>query len=265
ADQSAAIATQTSAGMEQQYRQVDQVATASHEMSATAQDVARSAAQAAQAARDADQATRQGLTVIDRTTSSIGHLAADMSDAMGQVEGLAANSEKIGSVLEVIRAIAEQTNLLALNAAIEAARAGEAGRGFAVVADEVRNLARRTQESVEETRQVIEELQNGTREVVSSMGNSHRQAQGSVEQVSQAVTALQQIGSAVTVITDMNLQIASAAEEQSAVAEEINNNVATIRDVTESLSGQANESARVSQSLNQLANQQQGLMDQFRV
>ncbi|MFP3516777.1 methyl-accepting chemotaxis protein [Pseudomonas sp. SIMBA_077] len=265
ADQSAAIATQTSAGMEQQYRQVDQVATASHEMSATAQDVARSAAQAAQAARNADQATRQGLTIIDRTTNSIDNLAADMSEAMTQVEGLAANSEKIGSVLEVIRAIAEQTNLLALNAAIEAARAGEAGRGFAVVADEVRNLARRTQESVEETRQVIEQLQVGTQEVVTSMGNSHRQAQGSVEQVGQAVSALQQIGEAVTVITDMNLQIASAAEEQSAVAEEINHNVATIRDVTESLSGQANESARVSQSLNTLANQQQNLMDQFRV
>ncbi|MCY0111623.1 methyl-accepting chemotaxis protein [Pseudomonas monsensis] len=265
ADQSSAIATQTSAGMEQQYRQVDQVATASHEMSATAQDVARSAAQAAEAAKDADRATRQGLTVIDRTTASIDTLAADMSAAMVQVEGLAANSEKIGTVLETIRAIAEQTNLLALNAAIEAARAGEAGRGFAVVADEVRNLARRTQESVEETRQVIEQLQTGTQDVVGSMGNSHRQAQGSVEQVGQAVTALRQIGEAVTVISDMNLQIASAAEEQSAVAEEINNNVATIRDVTESLSGQANESARVSQSLNSLANQQQSLMDQFRV
>ncbi|MGY2291237.1 methyl-accepting chemotaxis protein [Pseudomonas sp. SDO528_S397] len=265
ADQSASIATQTSAGMEQQYRQVDQVATASHEMSATAQDVARSAAQAAQAARDADQATRQGLSVIDRTTTSIDSLAADMNTAMGQIEGLAADSEKIGSVLEVIRAIAEQTNLLALNAAIEAARAGEAGRGFAVVADEVRNLARRTQESVEETRVVIEQLQSGTQEVVSSMGKRHRQAQGSVEQVGQAVTALRQIGDAVTVITDMNLQIASAAEQQSAVAEEINSNVATIRDVTESLSEQANESARVSQALNSLANQQQGLMDQFRV
>ncbi|PIB39533.1 chemotaxis protein [Pseudomonas sp. 2588-5] len=256
ADQSAAIATETSAGMERQYRQVDQVATASHEMSATAQDVARSAAQAAQAARDADQATRDGLTVIDRTTRNIGELAADMSTAMTQVEGLAANSEKIGSVLEVIRGIAEQTNLLALNAAIEAARAGEAGRGFAVVADEVRNLARRTQESVEETRLVIEQLQSGTEEVVGAMGNSYRQAQGSVEQVGQAVTALRQIGDAVTVISDMNLQIASAAEEQSAVAEEINSNVATIRDVTESLSEQANESARVSQSLNSLANQQ---------
>ncbi|AZF04728.1 Methyl-accepting chemotaxis sensor/transducer protein [Pseudomonas sp. R5-89-07] len=265
ADQSAAIASETSAGMEQQYRQVDQVATASHEMSATAQDVARSAAQAAQAARDADQSTCDGLTVIGQTTSNIGLLAADMSTAMAQVEGLASNSEKIGSVLEVIRGIAEQTNLLALNAAIEAARAGEAGRGFAVVADEVRNLARRTQESVEETRVVIEHLQSGTAEVVGAMGNSYRQAQGSVEQVGQAVTALRQIGDAVTVISDMNLQIASAAEEQSAVAEEINNNVATIRDVTESLSEQANESARVSRALNSLANQQQGLMDQFRV
>ncbi|MDF2489160.1 MAG: methyl-accepting chemotaxis transducer [Pseudomonas sp.] len=265
ADQSSAIAAQTSAGMEQQYRQVDQVATASHEMSATAQDVARSAAQAAQAARQADQATREGLSVIDLTTHSIDTLASDMNSAMAQVEGLAHNSEKIGSVLEVIRSIAEQTNLLALNAAIEAARAGEAGRGFAVVADEVRNLARRTQESVEETRQVIEQLQAGTREVVGAMDSSHRQAQGSVDQVGQAVSALQKIGQAVTVINDMNLQIASAAEEQSAVAEEINGNVATIRDVTESLSGQANESARVSQSLNSLANQQQGLMDQFRV
>ncbi|WP_412460013.1 methyl-accepting chemotaxis protein [Pseudomonas sp. SC11] len=265
ADQSAAIASQTSAGMEQQYRQVDQVATASQEMSATAQDVARSAAQAAQAAREADQATREGLAVIDRTTDSIGALATDMSNAMSQVEGLAQNSEKIGSVLEVIRSIAEQTNLLALNAAIEAARAGEAGRGFAVVADEVRNLARRTQESVEETRQVIESLQAGTREVVGAMDSSHRQAQGGVEQVGHAVSALRRIGEAVTVISDMNLQIASAAEEQSAVAEEITGNVATIRDVTESLSGQANESARVSQSLNSLANQQQALMDQFRV
>ncbi|HBO5826297.1 TPA: methyl-accepting chemotaxis protein [Pseudomonas aeruginosa] len=264
ADQSAAISSQTSAGMQQQFREIDQVATASHEMTATAQDVARSAAQAADAARGADQATRDGLALIDRTTQSIDSLAANLTRAMGQVEQLASSSEEIGSVLEVIRAIAEQTNLLALNAAIEAARAGDAGRGFAVVADEVRNLARRTQDSVEQIRGVIEGLQQGTRDVVDAMHGSHRQAQGSVEQVDEAVAALQRIGEAVTVINDMNLQIASAAEEQSSVAEEINRNVAAIRDVTESLSSQAEESAQVSQSLNRLANHQQGLMEQFK-
>ena len=264
ADQSAAISSQTSAGMQQQFREIDQVATASHEMTATAQDVARSAAQAADAARGADQATRDGLALIDRTTQSIDSLAANLTSAMGQVEQLASSSEEIGSVLEVIRAIAEQTNLLALNAAIEAARAGDAGRGFAVVADEVRNLARRTQDSVEQNRGVIEGLQQGTRDVVDAMHGSHRQAQGSVEQVDEAVAALQRIGEAVTVINDMNLQIASAAEEQSSVAEEINRNVAAIRDVTESLSSQAEESAQVSQSLNRLANHQQGLMEQFK-
>ncbi|MBG6622640.1 methyl-accepting chemotaxis protein [Pseudomonas aeruginosa] len=264
ADQSAAISSQTSAGMQQQFREIDQVATASHEMTATAQDVARSAAQAADAARGADQATRDGLALIDRTTQSIDSLAANLTSAMGQVEQLASSSEEIGSVLEVIRAIAEQTNLLALNAASEAARAGDAGRGFAVVADEVRNLARRTQDSVEQIRGVIEGLQQGTRDVVDAMHGSHRQAQGSVEQVDEAVAALQRIGEAVTVINDMNLQIASAAEEQSSVAEEINRNVAAIRDVTESLSSQAEESAQVSQSLNRLANHQQGLMEQFK-
>ncbi len=264
ADQSAAISSQTSAGMQQQFREIDQVATASHEMTATAQDVARSAAQAADAARGADQATRDGLALIDRTTQSIDSLAANLTSAMGQVEQLASSSEEIGSVLEVIRAIAEQTNLLALNAAIEAARAGDAGRGFAVVADEARNLARRTQDSVEQIRGVIEGLQQGTRDVVDAMHGSHRQAQGSVEQVDEAVAALQRIGEAVTVINDMNLQIASAAEEQSSVAEEINRNVAAIRDVTESLSSQAEESAQVSQSLNRLANHQQGLMEQFK-
>lgn len=265
ADQSALIADQTSKGMQQQFREVDQVATAFQEMSATAQDVAHNAAQAAEAARTADQASREGLSVIGKTTSTIELLANEMNVAMQEVEGLANSSEKIGSVLEVIRSIAEQTNLLALNAAIEAARAGEAGRGFAVVADEVRNLAKRTQDSVEEIRQVIEGLQSGTKEVVSTMHSSHRQAQGSVEQVEQAVVVLRRISEAVSVITDMNMQIASAAEEQSSVAEEINRNVASIRDVTESISGQADESAKISQSLNTLANHQQSLMDQFRV
>ncbi|SNS50565.1 methyl-accepting chemotaxis protein [Pseudomonas japonica] len=265
ADRSAALSTQISAGMQQQFREIEQVATASQQMSSSTQDVANSAAMAADAARGADTATCDGLAVIGQTSQVIASLAADMTQAMTQVESLATSSARIGSVLEVIRAIAEQTNLLALNAAIEAARAGEAGRGFAVVADEVRSLAQRTQASVEEIRQVIERLQQGTGEVVDAMQGSHRLAQGSVAQVNQAVAALQRIGGAVAVITDMNLQIASAAEEQSAVAEEINGNVAGIRDVTESLSGQAQASAQISQSLNQLANQQRNLMEQFRV
>ncbi|MEN5303125.1 methyl-accepting chemotaxis protein [Pseudomonas sp. TWI628] len=265
ADQSAAIASQTSNGMQQQQREIEQVATAANEMSATAQDVAHNAAQAAQAARGADQASREGLQLIASTRQTIDQLATGMDTAMDEARALEQRSEQIGSVLEVIRAIAEQTNLLALNAAIEAARAGEAGRGFAVVADEVRSLAQRTQVSVEEIRQVIEGLQQGTQDVVGAMHEGQRQAQASATRMEQALPALERIGEAVAVISDMNLQIASAAEEQSAVAEEVNRNVAGIRDVTESLSGQADESARISQALNRLANQQQALMEQFRV
>ncbi|MGF6691461.1 methyl-accepting chemotaxis protein [Metapseudomonas resinovorans] len=264
ADQSALIARQTSEGMQQQFREIDQVATALHEMSATANASAQSAAQAADAARHADQASREGLQVISLTTRAIHAQARDMSEAMAQLQTLAQSSEQIGSVLEVILSIAGQTNLLALNAAIEAARAGDAGRGFAVVADEVRSLARRTQDSVEEIRQVIDNLQNGTRDVTQAMQGSHGLAQENVSQVQQAVAALERISDAVNLITEMNLQIASAAEEQSSVADEINRNVEAIRDVTESLSGQAEQSAQVSRQLNELANHQQGLMQQFR-
>lgn len=263
ADQSTIIANQTSLGMQQQYKEVDQVATASQEMTASAHEVAHSAAQAADAAQGADLATLEGLDVISNTTTAIEHLANEMSVSMEEIRDLTSRSDQISSVLDVIRAIAEQTNLLALNAAIEAARAGDAGRGFAVVADEVRNLARRTQSSVQEVRLVIEGLQKRTKDVVSSMDSSYSKAQISVGQVALAVVALRRIGDAVSIITNMNLQIASAAEEQSAVVEEINRNVATIRDVTESLSTRAQESAKISNTLNGLANHQQALMDQF--
>ncbi len=265
ADQSSEIARQTSEGMQVQFREIDQVATASNEMSATAHDVANSASNAASAARGADQSAREGMAIIERSTRDITTLAEEVSKAVTEVEALAVNSEQIGSVLEVIRSIAEQTNLLALNAAIEAARAGESGRGFAVVADEVRNLARRTQDSVEEIRLVIERIQSATRGVVTTMHSSQSQAQNNAGQIQQAVQALGKISDAVTVISDMNLQIASAAEEQSAVAEEVNRNVSAIRTVTETLTGQATESAAISSQLNALANQQMKLMDQFRV
>lgn len=265
ADQSSEIARQTSEGMQVQFREIDQVATASNEMSATAHDVASSASNAANAAKGADQSARDGMSIIERSTRDINQLADEVSKAVTEVEALAVNSEQIGSVLEVIRSIAEQTNLLALNAAIEAARAGESGRGFAVVADEVRNLAKRTQDSVEEIRVVIERIQTGTRGVVATMHSSQTQAHNNAGQIRQAVDALGKISDAVTVISDMNLQIASAAEQQSAVAEEVNRNVSAIRTVTETLTGQATESAAISSQLNALASQQMKLMDQFRV
>ena len=265
AHRSANIATSTSDGMQHQYREIDQVATASHEMSTTAQDVARSAPQAATAAQDAESAARAGLDVINSTSERIAYLANEMNHAMSQVESLSQRSEQIGSVLDVIKSIAEQTNLLALNAAIEAARAGDAGRGFAVVADEVRSLARRTQESVEQIRDVIENLQAGTRMVVNAIGKSHTDVQDTAEQSTLALAALSRISDAVRVINDMNLQIAAAAEEQSSVAEEISRNVANVRQVTESLTSQADESAQVSHSLNALATRQQALMSQFKV
>ena len=265
AQRSSNIAASTSDGMQHQYREIDQVATASHQMSATAHDVAGSASQAAVAAMDAGAAAQAGLEVIKSTSLRIEDLAAEMTEAMSQVEHLSQRSEQIGSVLDVIKSIADQTNLLALNAAIEAARAGDAGRGFAVVADEVRSLARRTQESVEQIRHVIENLQAGTHAVVVTISKSHSDVQESVEQSTVAISALTRINEAIRVINEMNLQIATAAEEQSSVAEEINRNVANVRQVTESLTLQADESAQISHSLNALASHQQALMAQFKV
>lgn len=265
ASHSAGIARQTSDGMQVQFREIDLVATAAHEMSMTAQDVAQNASGAASAAQAADRSAEAGRSLIESSTDSIRALAGELDRAEGQVTRLAHDSEQIGSVLEVIRAIAEQTNLLALNAAIEAARAGESGRGFAVVADEVRGLAQRTQRSVEEIRQVIERIQEGTQAVVASMNGSRDRARDSVGTFDSAVQSLGDIGQSISTISEMNLQIASAAEEQSAVAEELNRNVAAIRGVTEALTGQAAGSARAAAQLDALAQEQLALVEQFKV
>ncbi|MFV3314293.1 methyl-accepting chemotaxis protein [Pseudomonas sp. NY15374] len=250
--------------MQQQFREIDLVATASQEMTATSHEVTRSAAQAANAVADVDAAAQEGLRAISHTNDVIVQLAGHIDQAQQDVSGLATSSDEIGGVLEVIRSIAEQTNLLALNAAIEAARAGESGRGFAVVADEVRNLARRTQDSVSEIRGVIEQLQAGTHVVVKAMQRSHAQATSSVEEVRRASKVLEEINGAVAVINDMNLQIASAAEEQSAVSEEVSKTVIAIRDVTKELATQSEHAAAIGTSLNELANEQQRLMSSFR-
>lgn len=259
------IAEAGNVGMQQQFNEIEQVASASQEMSATSHDVAQNAVRAAEAAGLAEKATRNGMSSVAGATTSIRMLAEHIENAMGDAHELANSSDKIGGVLDVIRSVADQTNLLALNAAIEAARAGESGRGFAVVADEVRHLAQRTQDSVGEIRIVIEQLQQDTKSVVLAMSNSHDQMTKSVEQVKETATVLGSINQAVEVINDMSLQIASAAEEQSAVSEEVSKSVIAIRDVTRDLASNSERSAKVAADLNGLANHQQRLMSGFKV
>ena len=264
-EHTADIATRTNQGVHKQMVEIDQVATAVHEMTATAQDVARNATQAAQAANHADQAASQGMRIVRDTSSSIGALALEIGKAVGVVQTLAKDSENINAILIAIRGIAEQTNLLALNAAIEAARAGEQGRGFAVVADEVRNLAQKTQKATEEIQTMIQQLQQGTRDVVRVMEDSQNRTDESVQHAAKAAEALETITQAVSVINDMNTQIASAAEEQSAVAEDINRNVINIGQVANEVAGGADESSAASADLTQLAEQQRRLVNQFKV
>ncbi|QXH50758.1 methyl-accepting chemotaxis protein [Pseudomonas fakonensis] len=264
-EHTADIAIRTNQGVHKQMAEIDLVATAVQQMTATAQDVARNATQAAQAAGEADRAANQGLDIVRDTSHSIGALASEIGRAVTVVQDLARDSENINAILVAIRAIAEQTNLLALNAAIEAARAGEQGRGFAVVADEVRNLAQKTQQATGEIQQMIQQLQQGTREVVKVMEDSQGKTDVSVQQASRAAQSLESITQAVSVINDMNTQIASAAEQQSAVADDINRNVINIGQVAGEVAGGADESSQASAELTKLAEQQRRLINQFRV
>jgi methyl-accepting chemotaxis protein len=264
-EHTADIAIRTNIGIQKQMAEIDQVATAVQEMTATAQDVARNATQAAQAASHADQAASQGMQIVRDTSNSIGVLALEIGKAVDVVQTLAKDSENINAILTAIRGIAEQTNLLALNAAIEAARAGEQGRGFAVVADEVRNLAQKTQKATEEIQTMIQQLQQGTRDVVRVMEDSQNRTDESVQHAAKAAEALETITQAVSVINDMNTQIASAAEEQSAVADDINRNVINIGQVANEVAGGADESSSASADLTKLAEQQRRLINQFKV
>ncbi|WP_421191503.1 methyl-accepting chemotaxis protein [Aeromonas jandaei] len=265
AEQAAHVAERTSSGMQTQYQEVDLVATAFEELSATALQVSGNASSAVAAANETDAAAQEGKYVVADTQEAMRKLMAIINNALPVVERLSANSDNINDILTVIQGIAEQTNLLALNAAIEAARAGEQGRGFAVVADEVRNLAGRTQNAIVEIQKLISELQSGTGAVVKAIHDGHGQADQTLGKVDLSVRVLEQIIQSVSTIHQMNEQIARAAQEQSRVADEINRNVSNIRDVSHTIRAEAATSAENGRELSALADKQQQLVGQFKV
>ena len=265
AEELSAVTEQTRAGVNTQLVETDQVATAMHEMAATVQEVAQNAESASHAANEADGEARQGDRVVAEVVGQIERLAGEVDRSTQAMQVLQQESDKIGSVMDVIRAVAEQTNLLALNAAIEAARAGEAGRGFAVVADEVRGLAQRTQKSTEEIAELVAGLQQRTQQVAEVMNNSRAITDNSVTLTRQAGEALAGITTRVSSIQAMNLQIAAAAEEQSAVAEEISRSVINVRDVSERSAAASDETAASSIELARLGSELQQLVSRFRI
>ncbi|AZD52676.1 Methyl-accepting chemotaxis sensor/transducer protein [Pseudomonas chlororaphis subsp. aurantiaca] len=265
AEELSAVTEETSAGVNSQKVETDQVATAMHEMTATVQEVARNAEEASQAAAAADGEAREGDKVVAEAIAQIERLASEVVRSTDAMSVLQQESQKIGSVMDVIKAVAEQTNLLALNAAIEAARAGEAGRGFAVVADEVRALAQRTQKSTEEIEGLVAGLQNGTQQVANVMNNSRSLTDSSVDLTRKAGASLENITRTVSNIQSMNQQIAAAAEQQSAVAEEISRSIINVRDVSEQTAAASDETAASSVELARLGNQLQMMVSHFRV
>jgi methyl-accepting chemotaxis protein len=265
AEELSAITEQSNNGVMRQQSEIGQVATAMNEMSATVSEVSKNAGNAAQAAQEADDQAKNGWDVVNTTVQTINNLASEVERTSEVIENLKGDSISIGTVLDVIRDIAEQTNLLALNAAIEAARAGEQGRGFAVVADEVRTLASRTQQSTREINDMIERLQNGANQAVSVMEMGRTKAVESVEQAAKAGEALQSITGVVDNIKSMNMQIASAAEEQSSTAEEINRNIVNISEVAQETAGGSQQTASASDELARLASDLQGQVSKFKV
>ena len=265
ATQLSAVTEQTRNGINNQKDETDQVATAMNEMLATAQEVARHAEQASTAAAEASRQACAGDKVVNEAVEKIGELAGQMALSSRVMAELQQESKKIGSVLDVIKSVSQQTNLLALNAAIEAARAGSAGEGFAVVAEEVRNLAQHTQNSAEEIEQLILGLHTGTQKVVEVMDSSRSLTDYSVHLTNDAGEALATIARTVSIIQEMNPQIAAAAEEQSAVAEEINRSVLKVRDVTEQTAAASEETAAASVQLTRLSADLQALVGKFRL
>ncbi|MCP3749230.1 methyl-accepting chemotaxis protein [Pseudomonas sp. SBB6] len=249
------IAGNMARGTDDQFQRTDQVATAMHEMSATAQEVARHAADAARAADEADHSAQAGEQVMQQTIDTIAVVNQEIAGTAVVIRHLEADSGRIGKVLEVIRGIAEQTNLLALNAAIEAARAGEAGRGFAVVADEVRSLAQRTAASIAEINQIISAVQSGAVDAVKAIESGQRRSEEGAEQVQQAGQMLQRITVAVEAIRDMNRQIATAAEEQTSVAEDISRNLVEITRIATTNQQAVQQTEQAGQHLHGLSGQ----------
>ncbi|WP_462169233.1 methyl-accepting chemotaxis protein [Pseudoalteromonas lipolytica] len=255
----------TSSGMQEQLHEADMVATAATEMQATIQDISHNTEAAAKKAESTNLSAQQGRSEVESTVVQINHLSESLGNASSVVSQLEKDAETIGSVLDVIRGIAEQTNLLALNAAIEAARAGEQGRGFAVVADEVRSLAQRTQDSTQEIESIITTLQGRTREVVSIMQQCRNQGGESAAQATKAGELLRSITEDVQTIMDMSTHIATAIDEQSQVASEVNKNVVRIRDIAQQASGHAVTNAQTSEEVSEQARVLYQAIDKFKV